>query len=397
MRVLTVHNRYQQRGGEDECFEAERDLLRARGHVVEEHVVDNHGIKRRDAPLTGLRTVWSRSEYKQIRLLIRRTNPDIVHVHNFFPLISPAVYYAAQAEGVPVVQTLHNYRLVCPGALLYRQNRPCEECVGKPLPWPGVLHGCYRSSRAASAATATMVATHRLLGTWSRVVSAYIVLTELARKKFIFGGLPEQKLFLKPNFAPDAGQGSGEGGYALFVGRLTEEKGVRVLIDAWRDEHPGLPLKVVGGGPLETFVRDAAVGACQVQYLGELPRRDVYSMMRGAATLVFPSLSYETFGRTIIEAFAAGTPVVASKLGAMESLVKHRHTGLHFLPGSATDLAAQVRWLADHGAERHDMRQNARAEYLRKYTASTNYESLMNVYTRVLAGAHASNLAVSTS
>lgn len=391
MNLLIIHNRYLYRGGEDECFEAERDLLRAHGHAVSEHVLDNHSIGPANAAVAGLHAVWNRGEYRAIRSAIRQTGAEIVHVHNFFPLVSPAVYHAAAAEGVPVVQTLHNYRLLCPGALLYRDGRACEECLGEVVPWQGVRHRCYRQNLAASAAVAAMTAAHRLLGTWSHKVSAYIALTEFAREKFIAGGLPTEKLYLKPNFVPDAGQGVGNGGYALYVGRLTEEKGVRVLLEAWRKLGEQLPLKVVGAGPLETLARERTCRS--IAYLGQRPPGEVYDLMRHAAALVFPSLCYENLPRTILESFAAGTPVIASRLGAMASLVRHGETGLHFRPGDAADLAAQVRWMLAHPATWATMRRHARAEYLREYTPERNYQLLMRLYNRLLERMPAASMA----
>ena len=385
MKVLLLHNSYQQRGGEELCFEAERDLLRERGHRVSEHVVENHSIRPGHLALTGLKAVWNQNEYRRVRRRLREIDAEIVHVHNFFPLISPAVYYAAADEGVPVVQTLHNYRLLCPGGLLFRDGKPCEDCVGKAVPWGGVRHGCYRGSPAASAAVAAMAVTHRALGTWSGRVSAYIVLTEFARSRFVAGGFPESKLFLKPNFVHDAGQGRGDGGYAVYVGRLSEEKGVRVLLDAWRTVDARLPLKILGAGPLEPLVSERARSTSSIDYVGYRCTADVTEIIKRATALVLPSVCYEGLPRVIPEAFAAGTPVIASGRGAMESLVVHQKNGLKFAPGDATDLAVQVDWMLKHPADWQVVRENARAEYLGNYTPDRNYRLLMGLYTRVLA------------
>ncbi len=388
LNVLLLHNRYQQPGGEDKCFESEAELLRARGHTVHAHVIDNDVIRLSNAAVAGLKGIWNHAEYRDIRDLIRRTRADLVHVHNFFPLLSPSVFHAAVAERVPTVQTLHNYRLLCPGALLFRAGAPCEECIGKALQWRGVLHGCYRNSRAASVAVAAMTVTHHLAGTWSRQVSAFIVPTAFTREKFIAGGFPSEKIHVKPNFVADTGQGSGDGGYALFVGRLTEEKGVRVLLDAWRTLAIQIPLKIVGAGPLERLVRTVGCEIPSIEYHGPRPATEVSEMMKYATALVFPSVCYETFGRAIIESFVAGTPVLASRLGAMESLVRNRETGLHFRAGDADDLAVQVHWMLDHPAEWQMIRQNARAEYLANYTPERNYRMLMQLYTSLGARAN---------
>jgi glycosyltransferase involved in cell wall biosynthesis len=386
MRILISHNRYLRRGGEDECFEAERDLLRAHGHSVDEHVAGNQFVQGARAALVGLKGIWNHAEYEQIRARIRKTNAEVVHVHNFFPRISPAIYYAAAAERVPVVQTLHNYRLLCPAALLFREGQPCEDCLGRSIPWRGVWHGCYRASRSATAAVATITTAHRLLGTWSRQVSAYIVLTEFARHKFIAGGLPTDKLYVKPNFVPDPGAGLGNGDYALYVGRLSEEKGIRVLLDAWGAGGQRALLKIIGSGPLEPLVREHQQRNSSIEYLGYRPPPDVYALMKCAVALIVPSLSYEGLPLAIAEAFAAGTPVIASRMGAMDSLVKHGSTGLKFRVGDGADLVEQVKWMWDHPAEQRRMREQARAEYLHHYTPERNYELLIRLYEFVLRG-----------
>lgn len=385
MRILIVHNRYLQRGGEDECFEEERDLLRQKGHAVEEHVVENSSAHRLSSVRTGLTAIWNRAEYRCIRSLIRSSESEIVHVHNSFPIVSPAVYYAAERERVPVIQTLHNYRLLCPAALFYRDGGTCEDCLGKVFAWPAVFHKCYRGNRSASGAVAAMLSVHKAAKTWSRVVTAYIALTEFARRRFIEGHLPAAKIHVKPNFVQDTGEGDGRGGYALFVGRLSEEKGIRVLLSAWCTRTMPFPLKIIGAGPLEPLVRNAAAANTQIEFLGQRTRSDVQRALEDAVALVCPSICYEGFPRTIAEAFCAGTPVIASCTGAMESLVTHGDTGLHFRVGDAADLATQVHWIAAHEGERLAMRRNARDEYLRNYTPERNYDMLMQLYAQVAA------------
>src|SRR5437773_765730 len=228
MKILVVHNYYKQAGGEDQCVAAEVEMLQAHGHEVTQYVLHNDAIDRMSRLEVATRTIWSRRAYREIRELIHSHRPEIAHFNNTFPLISPAAYYAARAEKVGVVQTLHNFRLLCPNALFFRAGRVCEDCLGKSIPWPGVVHKCYRGSRAASATTAAMLAVHRMLGTWREAVDTYIALTDFGRQKFIEGGLPPEKIAVKPNFVhPDPGPGAGTGGYAIFVGRLSEEKGLQ--------------------------------------------------------------------------------------------------------------------------------------------------------------------------
>jgi glycosyltransferase involved in cell wall biosynthesis len=451
-----LHNRYQQLGGEDGVFHAEKDLLTAAGHRVLEYVRDNDEIAAYGLWQKGtlaLRTVWAWDSYREIQALLRRERPDVAHFHNTFPLVSPAAYYACREAGVPVVQTLHNYRLLCPAATLQNDGRVCEECLGRSL-WRGVWRACYRDSRAATAATALMLSVHRWLGTWSKMVDCYIALTEFARAKFIEGGLPAEKIVVKPNFVhPDPMKGDQESEvrsqesavgseesavrsqksgasnrhsaivnpqspianhksqipnpespipnpqsprYALFVGRLAPEKGVRTLLAAWRRLGNGIPLEIVGDGPLraELEAQVSRLGlsrvwrgkpaATSISFHGRLTPAHVIPLMKCARFLVFPSECYEGMPRTIIEAFACGVPVIASRLGAMQEIVEDGRTGLHFTPGDPEDLAAKVEWAWTHPNEMQEMGRAARAEYEFKYTAERNYQMLMDVYERVL-------------
>ena len=379
--VLLVHEYYQQPGGEDQVFAAESDLLEAHNLRVVRYTDHNDRIKDIGSLTLARATVWNNTAYRDLRRLLRAERPQVVHFHNIFPLISPAAYYAARAEGVPIVQTLHNYRLFCTNALFFRDGHVCEDCFGKTLPWPGVLHSCYRDSRAASGTVAAMLTAHRALRTWTKMVDTYITLTEFAREKFVRGGIPEEMITVKPHFVdPDPGPGDGRGGYALFVGRLSPEKGSDTLLSAW--EHlGGKPrLKIVGDGPLAQRTAEAARRFPGIEWLGRRPLEDVYELMGGAAFLVFPSEVYETFGRVAIEAFAKGTPVVASKIGAIAELVEHGHTGLHFRPGDPQDLAAQVEWASRNPAVLERMRKAARAEFEARYTAGRNHKLLMEIY-----------------
>lgn len=259
MRIVVAHNFYQQPGGEDQCVAAEVAMLRAHGHEVTQYCVHNESIDAMSCLQLAARTIWSHPAVQELRQLFRSRRPQVVHFHNTFPLISPAAYYAARAENVRVIQTLHNFRLCCANAILFRNGRVCEDCLGKAIPWNGIVHKCYRNSRAAGAVTVAMVATHGVLGTWRRAVDVYIAPSEFSRCKLIEGGLPANKIAVKPNFVyPDPGAGAGSGGYAVFVGRLSAEKGLETLLRAWRRLDGILPLKLVGDGPMAAPVRDAA-------------------------------------------------------------------------------------------------------------------------------------------
>lgn len=383
MRILAVHNLYQIRGGEDECYDAEVKLLREAGHQVDRYVETNDRIASLSQPQVATKTMWSQEAYQTVKQRLNRQSYDVVHIHNFFPLISPSVYYAAHEHGVPIVQTLHNYRLLCPNALFFRNGSVCEDCLGKAVPYPGVMHGCYRESRAASAGVMAMLAFHNAKGTWLNRVDRYIALTEFARQKFIEGGLPAHKILVKPNFVdPDPGIGSGQGGYALYVGRLSVEKGLDTLLAAWeRLQHP-LPLKIVGDGPLAAEVIEATKRLPHVTWLGRKPMAEVHALMGDALCLVFPSKWYETFGRVAIESFAKGTPVVASNIGAIAELVESGRTGLLFEPANPQDLAAKVEDLLSNPVRLAQMRREARAEFEAKYTTQKNYEQLIDIYTK---------------
>jgi glycosyltransferase involved in cell wall biosynthesis len=375
MNVLLAHNHYQYPGGEDQVFAAETALLESRGHRVIRFEADNADIPDRSAAATAIAAVWNSKSAQSLSNLVRREKPDVVHFHNTFPLISPAAYYAVRREGVPVVQTLHNFRLLCPGATLFRDGAACEQCIDQRSLRPAMAHKCYRGSRPATAAVAAMLTVHRAARTWQRKVDLYIALGEFARRKFIAGGLPASRIIMKPNFvSPDPGMGSGTGGYALFVGRLSAEKGISVLASAWRDLAQ-VPLIVAGDGPLSGTEWPAGV-----TWVGRQPREKILSLMRDARVLVFPSVWYEGAPMTIVEAFACGLPVIASNLGSMAEMVAHERTGLLFHPGDAADLASKVRWAFEHPAAVEALRAAARREFEEKYTADRNYEMLTAIY-----------------
>lgn len=385
MRILSVHNRYQIRGGEDGSRELEERLLRDMGHQVDVYEEHNDRVATLGKLRLVSKTIWSVETYQNVNSLLTEQTYDVIHVQNFFPLISPSVYYAAKAKGIPVVQTLRNYRLLCPNGEFFRDGRVCEDCLGQFVPLPGVVHACYRGNRAATAVVAAMLTVHRAMGTWTNLIDIYIALNEFAREKFIEGGLPAEKIVVKPNFVhPDPSSGEGRGGYALFVGRLSREKGLDTLFKAWESLGSKITLKIVGDGPLAPQVAESVAKGSGIEYLGYRPLTEVYELMGEAAFLVFPSKWYEGQPRTIIESFAVGTPVVASNLGAMSTLVSPGRTGFHFRPGDSGDLVAQVEWALAHPDELARMRREARAEFEAKYTAQENYLRLMEIYEKVV-------------
>ncbi|MGC2400871.1 MAG: glycosyltransferase family 4 protein [Acidobacteriaceae bacterium] len=385
MKILSVHNSYQRPGGEDQVFAQEAELLRSHGHRVTLFQASNDEVKGQSSLLLLGNTIWNRQMHAELCRRMRQEKPDLVHVHNTFPVISPAVYYAAGDSGIPVIQTLHNYRLLCPTATFFRDGHVCEECLGKQIPWPGVQHACYRGSRMATAAAAAMLSVHNYKQTWGRHVSAYIALTDFARGKFIQGGFPPEKILVKPNFLQaDPGLGAGKGNYALFVGRLTPEKGITTLLEAWEKIGTELPLQIAGDGPMGPEVEKAVGRLKNVTWLKWLPRDEILQRMKDASVLVLPSTWYEGFPMIIAEAFAVGLPVIAGNLGSMMSIVDHLRTGLHFDAGASASLAEAIRWWIAHPDETALMRLQAREEYETKYTAERNYAQMMTIYELVL-------------
>lgn len=385
MRVLMLHNEYMVRGGEDDSTAAEEQLLRQHRVELETYRVCNSQISKQNRLGIALGAIWSRAAYHAVRQQVRRFRPDVVHVQNFFPLLSPAVYYAARREGASVVQTLRNYRLMCANGLFFRNGHVCEDCVGRLLPWPAVLHRCYRESVVASGTVAAMLTVHRTARTWSRCVDIYIALTDFARQKFVLAGFPTEKLAIKPNFVfgPDRTDQADERYTFVYAGRLSAEKGLNVLLNAWEQAAIKTELLVAGTGPLATQL-PVANESKRVRYLGHSPSENVGRLIGHALALVVPSLVYEGMPRTILQAFAAGTPVIVPSLGGMAEMVDSGRTGLHFAPGDAHDLARKLQWAWDHADKMRKMGQNAHREYLEKYTAERNYRTLIEIYRRAL-------------
>jgi glycosyltransferase involved in cell wall biosynthesis len=381
MIILAVHNSYQQPGGEDEVFRQETRLLERHGDQVIRCQAHNDEVNGKGRIELVAKTVFNSEAYRQIRLLIERTGPDVVHVHNTFPLLSPAVYYAARDKAVPVVQTLHNYRLLCPNGLLFRKGRICESCLGRLSLAPAIVHGCYRDSRPATAVASTMLLLHRGLNTYSELVTGYIALSEFVRSKYVAAGLPSNRVFLKPNFVdPDPGVGEEHDEFCLFIGRLSHEKGILTLLDAWTRFRPPFDLEIAGDGELAHNVAEAVDRCPRIRWHGRLQKAKMYERLRRAAAVIVPSAWYEPFGMVVIEAFAAGVPVIASKLGSLADLIRHGHNGLHFSAGAAADLAQQVAWLHEHPDAAQKMRRQARLDFENDYTGERNYALMMQIY-----------------
>ena len=390
MKILLAHNYYQIPGGEEVVFDQEKQLLEQAGNEVITYCRSNDEIEK----LTALerltlvkRSIWAADTEREFTWLLSQEKPDIVHVHNTSHMISPSIYGACQAQGIPDVQTLHNFRLMCPSVTFFRDGKVCEECVDHGL-WRSVYHGCYRDSRIATASVALALTLHRRWGTWDKLVNCYIALTKFACDKFIAAGLPAEKIVVKPNFVnPDPGEREQTGEYALFVGRLSREKGLSTLLQGWGRLPRHYSLQIIGDGPerenLEAQARQ--LGTSALQFRGRLSKGETIRAIKGARLLIAPSGCYETFGMCIVEAFACGTPVICSRLGAMQELVSDGLTGLHFTCGDPDDLASKVEWAWSHPNEMNAMGRNARAVYKAKYTSERNYPMLMDLYSRTLA------------
>jgi glycosyltransferase involved in cell wall biosynthesis len=380
MRILIAHNAYQQRGGEDAVVEAEIDLLNTYGHEVVTYFRSNDDITAISGASVAIQTLWSSRTKDEMAKLMRAFQPDVIHVHNTLPLISPSIYWAAARAGVPVVQTLHNFRLMCLNALYLREGKVCEDCAGC-LPWRGILRKCYRNSGTASSVLASMLILHRALGTYDHKVDRFIALTQFAKNKCVEANYPANKLTVKPNFysgvrtADDQTEGCTRHG-ALFVGRISQEKGISTLIRSWTEID--CDLRLAGDGSLTGEVDSA--GNQRIKRLGSLPSVEVSAAMSESEFLVMPSVWYEGFPMVLVEAFAHGLPVVASRLGSMAEIVEDGVTGLLFETGNAEDLAVKVRWMIEHPDECRQMGYNARHEFEQKYTPERNYEMLMKIY-----------------
>jgi len=393
---LLAHNYYRScaPSGEDAVFEGERRLLERNGvHVIpfirrNDDIADLAGLPR---VRLAIDTSWSASSYRSVRDLIGRERPDVAHFHNTFPQISPSAYAACRDRGVPVVQTLHNYRLICAGALLQREGQPCQECVNGSQIFgllPGLRHRCYRGSLAATGALTLMLAANRLSGAYVHNVDRYIALTRFAASRLAAGGLPADRIVVKPNCLEETPErGGGSGGFALYVGRLSQEKGVRTLLNAWR--HLGSRrLLIVGQGPLHEELRETArTAGLAVEFLGHRPRAEVLALTRQAMFLIVPSEWFEGFPMVVVEAFACGTPVIASKIGSLDEIVADGLTGAKFRPADPEELAEAVRRLSADPDGLARMRIAARATFDREYRSERNLSQLLAIYRDAMSGA----------
>jgi glycosyltransferase involved in cell wall biosynthesis len=381
MKILQVHNYYQLSGGEDTVVANEKALLEAHGHEVipfykRNEEINDYSFFEKAKLLKN--TTWSKETYAEALQLLKEIQPDVCHVHNFLPLISPSIYQACKDAGVPVVQTLHNYRLICTNGLFLREGKVCEDCLGKSA-YSAVRKKCYRDSAIQTYAVARMIEKNKSRKVWSELVDAYFCFTEFAKDKFVAHGLPAEKLFVKPNFVnpPTPESTLKKEDYFIYVGRLESNKGVLMLKEISRQLK--MPIKVVGEGELKNELE----GVSNIELLGKRPHSETLELIRNARALLFPSLCYEGMPMTILEAFAHKTLVIASDLGAMQSIIRHGQNGLLFAPGDHEELLKQIAMTSDQ-VKVQSMIDTAYSDFETLYSGEANYGMLMERYEALL-------------
>lgn len=388
MNILLIHNKYKLRGGEDLVFESEGQLLAQHDHSVETLLFSNDQIK---TPLDKLKSalgcVFNPTSRKIVINKISAFKPDIIHIHNFFHIASPSILYAARKHKIPVVMTLHNYRLICPSAILFFNNRIYEKSIHKTFPFDAIIKGVYRNSRLETAMVAFTTGIHKILGTWKTKVTRYIALTEFARNKFLDSSLkiPPHQIVVKPNFVEDFGANLSEReNFYLFIGRLSEEKGIFKLLDAARS-LPDISFKIIGDGPLKDEVIQAAQEHRNLEYLGFKQKEFIVEQLKKAKALLFPSVWYEGFPMTILEAFSCGTPVIASNLGGPGEIINDGINGLLFNWKDTNALGDAIKRLQGDPDFQQKLSVNARQAYDALYTPEKNYRFLLDIYKEAIA------------
>lgn len=385
MKIVYCHNYYRNRGGEDVSFECDLELLRSHGHEVVAFTKDNHDLSSR-SPSSIARTIWNRQTEREMTDVLRAQKPDVLHCNNLFPMISPSVYRAASRLNIPVVQALRNYRNLCANSFLFRDGEVCRKCLTSSASWSGIRHRCYRNSAAATAVVVAGQFANRVFRIQRRYVNAFFTPTEFAKQVHVDAGYPAANIFRRNNYIlPDLDAVETKQDYALFVGRLSPEKGVSTITEAWSEHGINTPLRIIGDGPERASIEQQTSDLDHVTCLGELPTEEVLRQIATAKFLIISSRWYETFGRTIAESFSRGTPVIASDLGAMAELVQDGKNGFLFAPGSAAGLADAVNRLETMTpARRAEMQRDARQSYENECSPENSYRELMRIYESVI-------------
>ena len=379
MKILFIHNKYQIKGGEDSVLENEMTLLKQNGHSLDLFSVTNDSIKSFFYKINIFLNINYSYNYKN--QISKKIKPDVIHVHNFFPILTPSIFDACIEHNVPSVMTLHNFRLICPSALLMHNNKIYEKSI-KNTAYSTIIDKVYKNSYLGTYAVARMIEYHKKNNTWKNKVSQFIALTNFAKNKFLEAGFLEHKIFIKPNFSSlkvKLDKNINRSG-ALFVGRISDEKGIKILLKAW--EKIDIKIKIIGNGPLKHLVENN--DNSRIEYLGFMNQEQIFNEMQTASFLVFPSIWYEGFPMVIIESFANGLPIIASKLGSMGEIIEDKKTGLHFEPGSSKDLVEKVKFLNENKQEGEQMSANVLSEFKSKYSEKINYETLIKIYKKVI-------------
>lgn len=387
MKILLIHNFYQRFGGEDAVALVERRLLEEHGNEVTSYTRHNDEIKSynfQDKIKFFPDTIYSLRTRREIEALVKARKPDVAYVHNVFPLISPSVYHTLHQLRVPVVHVVHDFRFWCPNGWFYVLGRICERCKhGNYL--NSLRHRCYRNSYTLTSLYSLSVGLNR----WARMtqkIAAFICMTGFLKEKLLELGIPEEKIFVKPHFL-DASQVlpmPGAGDYVLYLGRLSPEKGIWTLIHAF-EQLKNPRLKVVGTGPLEErlkqYIRDK--GLRNIELLGFRDGSEKWELLRNSLFTVVPSILYETFGLVVLEAYAAGKPVVGSRLGSLPYIIEQNKSGVLFEPGSVDDLVKKVGYLLERPDAVDRMGRYARSLVEREYSSGACYQRLMGVFSSV--------------
>lgn len=383
MRVLLIHNKYQQRGGEDAVFENETELLRQHGNEVETLIFNNNDINQLSKVELAVKLFYNKDSYNKLNAIIEKFNPEIIHVHNFFPLASPSIFFASKKKKIPLVITLHNYRLICSNGILFRENKICEKCVNSAFPISGIIHKCYRNSRLQTAFLTTMTALHKLIKTWNNKIDGYICLTEFSKNKLVNSSLKldESKIYIKPNFSfQKKNEAKKRENFYLFVGRLSEEKGIKTLLELAKKSE--IKLKIAGTGEMQEEVLAASKQVPNIEFLGQKNKEELKELYSKCKALIFPSTWYEGFPMTIVEALSNGTPVICSKIGGLPEIINHNYNGLLFEANNTDSLVSSI---FDFEENKVNFYENAKKSYDDKYSSERNYKMLMSIYLNVIS------------
>jgi len=386
LKILMVHSRYQELGGEDISTRNEARLLRDAGHAVELVEYDNHEVEQMGAARAGLRAIWSRTARRDLSARLAGGGFDILHVQNYLPMVSPAVLRLGKRYGVATVQALRNYRLICTKAQFFRDGKDCHDCLGKTLPWAGIKHRCYRDSLPATLALTGMIATHRALRTWSRETDAFIAVSEYVRCKYLEGGFDPARVHAKPNVVAAAGPASTALSHKLvYVGRLSAEKGIDVLIEAWRRAGVEGELVIAGDGPAREALGQQAADLPGVRFLGRVPSQEARALMREARAMVIPSIWAEPFPRTGVEAMSEGTPVIGAASGGIPELFPDGRGGALYPATDADALAAEIRTLFESDEMAIRWRREARTVFDEHFSPEAVTRRTEEIYAAAIA------------